>query len=98
MGTVCDLPSFLPSHRTMAIFAAVEFISTRSVGVISTEWFVSENEDRCFYPSTSDRRQVQRLVTQHSSPTPSWKSYDVKVLFKTGKTVMYIHLDFIFVI
>ncbi|XP_065664558.1 uncharacterized protein LOC136086203 [Hydra vulgaris] len=62
---IVSFPHFLISicSNMSFKFAIVEFISNYSVATIPVSWFVSEEEEECFFPSKVSRNTIKKLVS-----------------------------------
>nr|XP_047127645.1 uncharacterized protein LOC124808540 [Hydra vulgaris] len=61
-------------------FAIVEFISNHSVATIPVSWFVSEEEEECFFPSKVSRNTIKKLVSDQCESLVTWPKFFVRVL------------------
>ncbi|XP_065644898.1 uncharacterized protein LOC136075484 [Hydra vulgaris] len=67
-------------------FAIVEFISNHSVATIPVSWFVSEEEEECFFPSKVSRNTIKKLVSDQCESLVTWPKFFVRVL---GRAATY---------
>ncbi len=68
-------------------FAIVEFVSSKSVASIPSTWFVTGEEDECFYPKMADKKRL-KLIKERSEALTSWPKYEVRVLGKAGSSLL----------
>ena len=71
--------------RRMAF--AVNF--SDGLAIISSMWFVGEEEEECFWPPGS-LAAVARMAQQHQLPNKrDWQQYKVRVLGKAGNVSQF---------
>lgn len=65
-------------------YAIVEFLGYGSHDIIPVSWFTSDEEDRCYWPSTVSKSNVGKMVMAKAAPSSDWTKFDVRVLGKAG--------------
>ncbi|XP_064596247.1 uncharacterized protein LOC135462880 [Liolophura sinensis] len=68
----------------MLPYAVVMFVVSRTVAVISTAWFTSDEEDECYWPPASNSAKVKKMLQTGAVPTQSWKKFNIRVLGKAA--------------
>ncbi|XP_065673907.1 uncharacterized protein LOC136090859 [Hydra vulgaris] len=67
-------------------FAIVEFISNHRVATIPVSWFVSEEEEECFFSFKVSRNTIKKLVSDQCESLVTWPKFFVRVL---GRAATY---------
>ena len=75
-------------------FSIVEFLASKSVAIISSKWFASEEEDECRWPPVSSTKAV-RLAREHTTPNDSWDLYEIRTLGKASTAPSFLILLFL---
>ena len=65
-------------------FAIAEFMNKQCVATIPVSWFVSEEEEECFFPSKKSRSKLKKLVSEQCEPLATWPKFSVRVLGRAG--------------
>jgi hypothetical protein len=72
-------------------YAIVEFLSKgkskKTVDIIPTNWFVTEEEDQCFWPKVVSSMAII-MVKEKASPQAAWPKYNLRVLGKAGTMLL----------
>ncbi len=66
-------------------YAIVEFLTKNKsvVDIIPATWFVSDEEDECFWPKLS-AKVAEQLVKEKAAPQSTWPKYSIRILGKAG--------------
>jgi len=70
----------------MAKYAIVEFVDDKSVAAVPVKWLTEEEDMCCWPPST---RNFSSLVKNLADPCDNWIQFNVRVLGKAGKSVIF---------
>ncbi|XP_065640395.1 uncharacterized protein LOC124819379 [Hydra vulgaris] len=66
--------------------AVVEFCDSNQVEIISTNWFVSSEEEFCLWPPKKLSTKAQKMAKNRVAPDAQWDAFKIRVL---GKAASY---------
>ncbi|XP_065650751.1 uncharacterized protein LOC136078863 [Hydra vulgaris] len=66
-------------------YAVIEFCETNQVEVISTNWFVSDQEEFCLWPPKKLSTKAQKMAKNRVAPDAQWDEFEIRVLGKAEK-------------
>ncbi|XP_065673707.1 uncharacterized protein LOC136090751 [Hydra vulgaris] len=67
-------------------YAVIEFCETNQVEVISTNWFVLDQEEFCLWPPKKLSTKAQKMAKNRVAPDAQWDEFEIRVL---GKAATY---------
>ena len=69
-------------------YAIVEFTGYNSLDIIPIGWFVSDEEDKCYWPSHLAKARVGKMIVAKAEKDEKWNTFKIRVLGKAGNHVI----------